>query len=76
MIDFEAACIGYKALHGLAPPYMKSMFHKLSNSCNRTLCNTSTDLRIPLYETSNGQRSLSYGGVTVWNHLKELSPYK
>ena len=26
MIDFETACMVYKALHGLAPPYMKSMF--------------------------------------------------
>ena len=59
----------YKTLHGLAPPYMKSMFHKLSESCNRTLRNTSTDLRIPLCKTSNGQRSFSYRGVTVWNQL-------
>ena len=69
MIDFETACMVYKALHGLAPPYMKSMFHKLSESCNRTLRNTSTDLRIPLCKTSNGQRSFSYRGVTVWNQL-------
>ena len=59
----------YKALHGLAPPYMKSTFHKLSESCNHTLRNTSTDLRIPLCKTSNGQRSFSYRGVTVWNPL-------
>ena len=69
MIDFETACMVYKALHGLAPPYMKSMFQKLSESCNRTLRNTSTDLRIPLCKTSNGQRSFSYRGVTVWNQL-------
>ena len=48
MIEFETACMVYKALHGLAPPYMKSIFHKLSESCNRTLRNTSTDHRIPL----------------------------
>ena len=59
----------YKALHGLAPPYMKSMFQKLSESCNRTLRNTSTDLRIPFCKTSNGQRSFSYRGVAVWNQL-------
>ena len=69
MIDFETACIVYKALHGLAPPYMKSMFHKSFDSCNRTLRNTSTDLKIPLCKTSNGQRSISYRGVTVWNQL-------
>ena len=65
MIDFETARMVYKALHGLAPPYMKSMFHKLSAFCNRTLRNTSTDLRIPLCKTSNGQRSFSYQGVIV-----------
>ena len=59
----------YKALHGLAPPNMKSIFHKLSESCNRTLRTTSTDLRIPLCKTSNGQRSFSYRGATVWNQL-------
>ena len=69
MIDFETACMVYKALHGLAPPYMKSMFQKLSESCNRTLRNTSTDLRIPFCKTSNGQRSFSYRWVTVWNQL-------
>ena len=39
MIDFETACMVYRALHGLALPYVKSMFHKLSESCNRTLHN-------------------------------------
>ena len=54
-----------KALHGLAPPYVNLMLHKLSKSCNWTLCNTSTDLRIPLCKTSNGQRSFSFQKVTV-----------
>ena len=69
MIDFETACMVHKALHGLAPPCVRSIFHKLSESCNRTLCNTSTDLRILLCKTSNGQQSFSYQGVTVWNQL-------
>ena len=29
MIDFETATMVYKSLHGLAPPYMQDMFHKL-----------------------------------------------
>ena len=69
MTDSETACMVYKPLHGLAPPYIRSMFQKLSESRNRTLRNTSTDLRIPLCKTSNGQRSFSYRGVTVWNKL-------
>ena len=31
--------------------------------------NTNTDLRIPSFTTSYGQRSFSYRGVTVWNTL-------
>ena len=69
MIDLETASMVYKALHRLAPPYVKSMFHKLSESCNQTLRNTSTDLRIPLCKTSKRQRSFSYRGISVWNQL-------
>ena len=69
MIDFEMACTVYKALEGIAPPHMQSLFHRRSEPCNRTLCNTSTDLRIPLCKTSKGQHSFSYRGVAVWNQL-------
>ena len=48
---------------------MKSMFHKLSDSCNQTLRNSRPDLATPLGKTSNGQRSFSCHGVTVWNQL-------
>ena len=60
MIDFEMACTVYKALKGLTLrwPYMRSMLHSRSESCNKTLRNTSTEVRIPLCKTSIGQRSL------------------
>ena len=54
---------------GLAPEYMQLMFTKLSENISRSLCNTNTDLRIPLFATSYGQRSFSNRGVTVWNKL-------
>ena len=54
MIDFETATMVYKSLHGLAPPYMQDMFHKLSDCRNRALWSTKTDLEIPRYKTSNG----------------------
>ena len=69
MIAFETATMVYKSLHGLAPPYMQDTFHKLSDCRNRALRSTETDLEIPRYKTSNGQRSFSYRGVTVWNRL-------
>ena len=67
IIDFEITCTVHKALKGLAPSYMQSMFHNRSESCNRTLRNTCTDLRIPLSKTSKRQRSFSYRGD--WNQL-------
>ena len=69
MIDFETATMVYKSLHALAPPYMQDMLHKLSDCRKRVLWNTETDLEIPRYKTSNGQRSFSYRRVTVWNQL-------
>ena len=42
---------------------------KLSENGSRSLRNTDTDLRIPRFETSYGQRSFSYRGVKAWNKL-------
>ena len=69
MIEFETATAVYKSLHGLAPEYMQSMFMKSSEYSSRSLRNTNTDLRIPSFTTSYGQRSFSYRGATVWNKL-------
>ena len=69
MIEFETATTVYKSLHGLAPEYMQSMFMKLSEYSSRSLRNTNTDLRMPSFTTSYGERSFSYRGVTVWNKL-------
>ena len=59
MIEFETATTVYKSLHGLAPDYMQLMFTKLSENTSRSLRNTDTDLRIPRFATSYGQRSFS-----------------
>ena len=56
-IDFETATMVYKSLHGLAPPYMQDMFHKLSDCRKQVLRSFETDLEIPPYKTSNGQRN-------------------
>ena len=73
MIEFETATTVYRSLHGLAPEYMRQMFTKLSVKTSRSLRNTNTDLRIPRFATSYGQRSFSYRGVTVWNKLSTES---
>ena len=69
MIVFETATAVYKLLHGLAPEYMQLMFTKLSENGSRSLRDTDTDLRIPRFATSYGQRSFSFRGVNVWNKL-------
>ena len=69
MIEFETAIAVYKSLRGLAPEYMQLMFTKLSENSSRSLRNTDTDLRIPCFATSYGQRSYSYRGVNVLNKL-------
>ena len=69
MIEFETATTVYKSLHGLAPEYMQLMFTKFSEYNSQSLRNTDTDLKIPRFATSYGQRSFSYRGVTVWNKL-------
>ena len=68
MIAFETATAIYKSLHGLAPN-MQLMFTKMSENGSRSFRNTDTDLRIPRFATSYGQRSFSYRGVNVWNKL-------
>ena len=69
MIVFETATAVNKSLHGLAPEYMQLIFRKLSENCSRSFRNTDTDLKIPRFATSYGQRSFSYRGVNVWNKL-------
>ena len=34
-----------------------------------TLRNTEADLRVPLFKTANGQKSISFRGPKLWNQL-------
>ena len=69
LIDTETVKIVYKVLHNEAPKYLKGLFHRLSDIQNRELCNSKTDLHIPLLRTSMGQNSFAYRGVCIWNNL-------
>ena len=69
LIELETVKVVYKALHNEAPPYMKELFLKLSNTQCRGLRNSSTDLYIPRLRTSVGQKSFGYRGVRFWNNL-------
>ena len=47
LIDIESKTMVFKSLNKLAPPYLRSLFRKNSQSTLYRLRNTSTDLRIP-----------------------------
>ena len=80
MIQVETACMAYKSINDLAPDYQLQMFTKNSACSRKNLRNTATDLQIPLVKTCSGQRTFSYRGARVWNHLdlevKRTSSFK
>ena len=69
LMDTETVKIVYNALHNEAPKYLKELFHRMSDIQNRELCNSKTDLHIPLLRTSSEQKSFAYRGVCIWNYL-------
>ena len=77
LIRFETATTVFKSVNQLCPDYMAQMFQRQREQAMRTLRNTETDLRLPLFRTNNGQKSFAYRGATVWNsldHQIKLSP--
>ena len=69
LIELETAKEIYKVLHNQAPDYLNMLFHRLSDSCYRKLRNSKTDLRIPMFKTSHGQKSFEFIGAHIWNNL-------
>ena len=67
LISFESNQLVFNSLNNKAPQYICNLFQKNSNCSSRDLRNTATDLRLPLYTSSNGQKSFSYRGATLWN---------
>ena len=80
LIDIESKTIVFKSLNELAPQYMQNLFKRNSKCTTRCLRNTSTDLRLPMKTTANGQKSFSFRGAKLWNSLsaesKEASSLK
>ena len=52
LINAETVKLVYKALHNEAPEYLIEKFHRLSDTQNRVLRNSKTDLHIPLLRKS------------------------
>ena len=64
IIQNETATIMYKSTNGLAPEYLSKLFIKNSAQNTLWLRNTETDLRVPLFKTSNGQKCISFVGLS------------
>ena len=69
LIELETPKVVYKVLRNEAPDYLNRLFHKLSDSHCRMLRNSKTDLRIPMFKTSYGQKSFEFRGAHIWNNL-------
>ena len=69
LIADETKMMGFKSLNDFGPQYMLNMFTKNSQLNERTLRNTTTDLRLPLRKSTAGQKSFSYRGAKLWNSL-------
>ena len=59
----------YKSTNSLAPEYLSKIFVQNSALTSMRLRNTKADLRVPLFKTSNGQKSISFRGPKPWNQL-------
>ena len=65
----ETATIMYKSTNILAPEYLSELFVQNSALTTMRLRNTKADLRVPLFKTSNRQKSISFRGPKLWNQL-------
>ena len=65
----ETATIMFKSTNSLAPEYLSELFVKNSALNTMRLRNTEADLRVPLFQTANGQKSISFRGPKLWNQL-------
>ena len=71
-VEYKVAVLTYKALNGLAPPYLSSAFTLVADvPSRRRLRSASTDqLLVPSYRRSTiGRRAFPIAGARVWNAL-------
>ena len=59
----------FKSTNSLAPEYLSELFVKNSALNTMRLRNAEADLRVPLFKTANGQKSISFREPKLWNQL-------
>ena len=69
LISFESYQLVFKSLSNQAPQYICNLFQRNSYCSSRDLRSTATDLRLPMYTSSNDQKSCSYREAVLWNNL-------
>ena len=70
-IDFKRCILVFKALHGLAPVYIKNFcVEVLSRRCLRSLSHRHLVIPPPAKTVLFGERSFAVGG-RLWNHLPD-----
>ena len=72
-IIFKVGVFGYKAIHGLAPPYLKELFVPVSSvsALSRNRSASRGDFIVPpaTRNTTYRQRSFAVAGPTWWNYF-------
>ena len=63
----------YRSINHEAPEYLTRLFQRLSETNDRQLRNTCTDLYVPFLKTACGQKCFSYKGAKLWNDLNKES---
>ena len=73
LISNETKVCVFKALKGLDPQCLTELFSRNSQRSLHILRSTSTDLKLPLFKTANGQKCFSFRGVKYLNSLSAES---
>ena len=72
-ITFKCCLLVYKALHGLAPPYLASSCIPKSTIQRSGLRSSAEDhLCVPKTKTKFGERSFNVAGPSAWNSLPDF----
>ena len=73
LIRTETLRIVYRSIDHEAPEYLTRLFERLSETIDRQLRNTCTDLYVLFLKTAFGLKCFSYRGAKLWNDLNKES---
>ena len=68
LVASESKTMVFKSLHELAPQYLCDLFTRNSKCSSYVLCNSETDLRLPMKKSSNGQKCFCFYHPAMWGY--------